>query len=174
MMPQRITIWGNSGSGKSTLAELAGQCLGLPVFHLDLIAWEQGWRFRDESTFLEAQRRWLEHPRWIIEGVGCWSGLLQRFRHADLIVHLDTPLALCQKRAEARLAEDLVTKNRFMADGCRYADVVERQREVIRYFDQEMRGAIQTLLAGEFAAKPQLRLEGTLPPELLCQQLPSK
>jgi adenylate kinase family enzyme len=173
MSPQRITIWGNSGSGKSTLAELAGPRLALPVFHLDLIAWEQGWRFRDEPTFLAAQRRWLEQPRWIIEGVGGWSGLLDRFRQADLIVHLDTPPALCQERAGVRLAEDRHAKNRFMAEGCRYGDVVERQGKIIRDFDQEMRGAIETVLAGEFAAKPQLRLDGILPPESLCQMLPS-
>ena len=171
MRPQRITIWGNSGSGKSTLAELAGRHLALPVFHLDLIAWEQGWRFRDEPTFLGAQRLWVEQPRWIIEGVGGWTGLLERFRHADLIVHLDTPPALCQERARRRLAEDRVTKNRFMVEGCRYSDVAERQGEVIRYFDSELRGVIEKVLAGEFTAKPQLRLEGILPPETLCQQL---
>lgn len=173
MIPQRITIWGNSGSGKSTFAELAGQRLALPVFHLDLIAWKPDWQFRDEPSFLLAQRDWLERPRWIIEGVGCWSGLLERFRLADLIVHLDAPFALCQQRAGVRRAEDLVTKNRFMADGCRYGDVVERQGELIRYFDREMRGAIETVLAGEFAAKQQLRLDGNLPPEALCQQLSS-
>lgn len=79
MSHQRITIWGNSGSGKSTLAELAGQKLGLPVLHLDLIAWERNWQFRSEPTFLELQRQWLEQPLWIIEGVGGWNGLVNDF-----------------------------------------------------------------------------------------------
>jgi len=171
MPHHRITIWGNSGSGKSTLAELAGHQLGLPVFHLDLIAWEPGWRFRDEPAFLEAQRPWLEQPHWIIEGIGGWTGLLARFRRADLIVHLDTPLALCQERAGQRLAEDRVTKNRYMAEGCPYGDVIERQAEVIRHFEGEVRGTIETLLATEFAATPQEHLDGKQSPDELCRKL---
>jgi hypothetical protein len=150
---------------------LAGRQLGLPVLHLDLITWEQGWQFRNEPAFLEAQRPWLEKPRWIIEGVGGWAGLVERFRHADLIVHLDTPLALCQERAGRRITEDRLAKNRFMAEGCRYGDVVGRQAEVIRHFENEVRGAIEVLLRGEFAPKAHLRIDGTQSADMLCQEL---
>ena len=151
MSHQRITIWGNSGSGKSTLAESVGRELRLPIFHLDLIAWEAGWQFRDESAFLAEQHGWLTQPCWIIEGVGGWRGLVERFLHADLIVHLDTPLALCQERAMLRIAEDRVTKNRFMADGCKYGDVGDLQVEVIRQFEGKVRSDIERFLATEFA-----------------------
>lgn len=171
MNPGRITIWGNSGSGKSTLAELAGRELGLPVFHLDLIAWAPGWRFRAAADFDREQRDWLAQPRWLIEGVGGWAGLLERFRRAELIVHLDTPLAVCQERAARRLAEDQVAKNRFMADGCRYGDVVDRQAEIIRHFAGQVRSDIASVLASDCAAIPQLRLDGALPPADLCARL---
>jgi adenylate kinase family enzyme len=171
MPHDRITLWGNSGSGKSTLAELAGATLGLPVFHLDLIAWEPDWRFRDESAFLELQRPWLAQPRWLIEGVGGWAGLRERFRRAELIVHLDTPLALCEERARLRMTEDRGTKNRFMAEGCRYGNVARRQWEVIRHFEDKLRGEIETLLQAEFAAKAQVRLDGTQTPDALCREL---
>lgn len=171
MPSQRITIWGNSGSGKSTLAELAGAKLGLPVFHLDLIAWEPDWRYRNEPDFLALQRPWLDQPGWIIEGVGGWTGLNERFRRADLIVHLDTPLPLCEKRAELRMVEDQATKNRFMAGGCRYGDVAQRQLEVIRYFESKLRGEIETVLRTEFAATAQVRLDGMQSADALCEEL---
>lgn len=171
MPNRRITLWGNSGSGKSTLAELAGAKLGLPVFHLDLIAWERGWRYRDEPGFLALQRPWLDQPGWIIEGVGGWAGLIERFRRADLIVHLDTPPALCEERARLRMAEDRTAKNRFMAEGCRYSDVAQRQLEVIRYFERQLRGEIEAALRNEFAATAQVRLDGTQATDILVREL---
>lgn len=171
MPHHRITLWGNSGSGKSTLAELAGAKLGLPVFHLDLIAWGPDWRFRNEAEFLGLQRRWLEQPRWIIEGVGGWAGLIERFRRADLIVHLDTPRSHCEERAKLRMTEDRDAKNRFMAEGCRYGDVAQRQLEIIRHFDGKLRDEIDALLQAEFAAKTLVRLDGTQPPDALCREL---
>ena len=105
MPSQRITLWGNSGSGKSTLAELAGAKLGLPVFHLDLIAWERDWRYRDEPGFLALQRPWLDRPSWMIEGVGGWQGLIERFRRADL----DNRGSL--SRPQAAVAFPMVARN---------------------------------------------------------------
>lgn len=171
MPSQRITLWGNSGSGKSTLAELAGAKLGLPVLHLDLIAWERDWRYRDEPGFLALQRPWLDRPSWIIEGVGGWTGLIERFRRADLIVHVDTPPALCEERAKLRMAEDQRTKNRFMSEGCNYGDVAQRQVEVIRYFENKLRGEIEAALRTEFAATNQIRLDGVKSTDALCQEL---
>lgn len=171
MPSQRITLWGNSGSGKSTLAELAGAKLGLPVFHLDLIAWEGDWRYRDEPSFLALQRPWLDRPSWMIEGVGGWQGLIERFRCADLIVHVDTPPGLCEERAKLRMAEDQLTKNRFMSEGCRYSDVAQRQLELIRYFESKLRGEIEKTLRTEFATTSQIRLDGVKSTDALCQEL---
>ncbi len=171
MPRQRITIWGNSGSGKSTLAERAGAKLDLPVFHLDLIAWERDWRYRNELDFLELQRPWLDRSNWLIEGVGGWTGLIERFRRADLIVHLDTPSAVCEERAKLRMAEDHVTKNRYMSEGCRYSDVAQRQLEVIQYFESKLRSEIEAVLQTDFASTAQIRLDGVQPTEVLCQEL---
>jgi len=171
MPAQRITLWGNSGSGKSTLAELAGARLSLPVFHLDLITWERDWRYRKESEFLALQRPWLERTNWIIEGVGGWAGLIERFRRADLIVHLDTPPTLCEERARLRMREDQLTKNRFMSEGCRYGDVVQRQLDVIRYFESKLRDEIETVLRTEFSSTAQIHLDGVKSADELCEEL---
>ena len=41
---RRIVILGNAGSGKSTPARRLGDRAGLPVLHLDALAWNPGWQ----------------------------------------------------------------------------------------------------------------------------------
>ncbi|HEY4249314.1 MAG TPA: hypothetical protein VGM64_21000 [Lacunisphaera sp.] len=161
MRAERVTIWGNSGSGKSTLAEQLGQEFGLPVFHIDKIGWTAGWNYRNESDFLVEHRGWLERPRWIIEGVGHLSGMRERFARAEIIVHLDTPLELCCRRAQVRIEEDRLSPDRFMAEGCRYGDVVEKQWEVIDYFERCARPEIERMIEAEFADKTCVRIDGS-------------
>lgn len=170
MQADRFTIWGNSGSGKSTLAGQMGREFGLPVFHIDKIAWIAGWAYRDESDFLKEHRFWTERPRWIIEGVGHLSGMRERFNRAEAIVFLDTPLEICRRRAEVRIEEDRVVPDRFMANGCRYGEVVEKQWEVIDYFERCARSEIERMIKSEFPAKIRIRLDGSKSPaEILAE-----
>ncbi|MEO6995048.1 MAG: AAA family ATPase [Lacunisphaera sp.] len=161
MRAERITLWGNSGSGKSTLAEQMAREFGLPVFHVDKIAWTAGWIYRNEPDFLNEHRGWVERPRWIIEGVGHLSGMRERFHRADAIIYLETPWELCRQRAQRRIEEDRLSPDRFMADGCRYGDVVEKQWEVIDYFERWARPTIEGMIEAEFADKIRIRLDGS-------------
>lgn len=57
-----------------------------------------------------------------------------------------------------------------MADGCRYGDVVEKQWEVIDYFERCARSEIERMIESEFAAKIRIRLDGSkLPAEILAE-----
>lgn len=171
MKAQRIAIWGNSGSGKSTLAEQLAAAIRLPSFHVDQIAWHSGWRYTDEATFLQRHRQWIEQPAWIIEGVGRLSGIRERFSRADLILFLDTPAELCRARATRRIEEDRSEQNRFIAEGCRYGDVVEEQWRVIEDFDQHLRGEISSMIAAQFSSKPYQWLDGRNSSDVLCGEV---
>lgn len=171
MKVQRIAIWGNSGSGKSTLAERLSLELFLPVYHVDKIAWQSGWQYVDESTFLGAHQYWIDQPGWIIEGVGHTRGLKRRFHHADLIIFLDTPVEICRARAQRRIDEDRAAQNRFITDGCRYSDVVEKQWQVIDYFDQHLRSEIAVIAELEFSSTKRLCLDGRRSTEELCAEV---
>ena len=160
MSANRITIWGNSGSGKSTLAEWLAREIAWPVYHVDRIAWESGWKYRDEATFLELHRRWIEQPRWIVEGVGRLSAIRSRFARADLIIFLNVPVEVCRVRALRRIEADRLTPDPFMAEGCRYADVVDRQWQVIDYFHDHLAAEIQGILESDFKSKRTLTLDG--------------
>ncbi|MGE5138181.1 MAG: hypothetical protein ACM3JD_01855 [Rudaea sp.] len=86
---RRIHIVGGPGSGKSTLARQLANCLSLPVYSLDAIAFE-GPDFAPRPLAARAAdvRRILHEPGWIAEGMflGWTSELLEQ---ADAIVWLD-------------------------------------------------------------------------------------
>jgi adenylate kinase family enzyme len=168
MTARRIAIWGNSASGKSTLAAQLSADLALPVFHVDTIAWRAGWRWNDETAFLEAQQQWIEQPAWIIDGVGHLSGLRRRFARADLIVFVDTPPGVCRARAQRRMDDEALGRNPFIAEGCRYSDVVKEQWQVIDQFERHVRGEVAAMLIHEFPSTRRLQLDGCKSTAELC------
>jgi len=67
---ERVHIIGGPGSGKSTLARRIGESLDLPVYALDLLAYE-GIDF-DERPLEDSAQRAREIatlPRWVTEGI---------------------------------------------------------------------------------------------------------
>ncbi len=93
----KIHVTGNAGAGKSTLAREIGTALGLPVFGLDKIVWQEGWVKTPPETRAAKERALISRPEWVIEGVS------QTVRDAaDTVFFLDvdrkTSLIRCAKR----------------------------------------------------------------------------
>ncbi|MFC5270794.1 hypothetical protein [Adhaeribacter terreus] len=143
---QRITICGNSGSGKSTFSEKLATVSGLPVFHLDLVQFRPGWQKTPEAEFEAIHNTWLAEPNWIIEGVGDWKFLKQRFEAADTIIYLDFPVEYCLQRAQERLEKDKISPNKFVPENSPYAAKADKLEEVICFFQQEWRPKILGLM----------------------------
>ena len=133
---ERITICGNSASGKSTFSENLGTVSGLPVFHLDLFQFKPGWQKTPEAEFEKIHNEWLTQPLWIIEGVGDWEPLKQRFEAADTIIYLDFPVEYCLQKAQERLEKDKISPNKFVPENSPYAAKEDKQEEVIRFFQK--------------------------------------
>ena len=97
----RVHIVGGPGSGKSTVARHVSASSGLPVYSLDLIAYE-GPEFKERSlAFRSAKAREIAAmPRWITEGIfiGWTQPLLEE---AELIIWLDY---VSWRNAAARIA----------------------------------------------------------------------
>ena len=97
---ERVHIIGGPGSGKSTLARRIGEALDLPVYALDLLAYE-GIDFEERplEDSVQRAREIATLPRWITEGihVGWTDPLLER---ADVIVWIDS---VGWSRAAARI-----------------------------------------------------------------------
>lgn len=88
---RRIHIIGGAGSGKTTLARQLAQCLALPAYDLDEIAYENG---AGAKRPLEARRvdahAIADQPGWIAEGGFLWW-TEELVAAADTVIWLDLP-----------------------------------------------------------------------------------
>ncbi len=142
----KISIIGNSAAGKSTFAHRLGQSLNIDVHSVDKIYWLSGWKLRNQDDFNQLHAQWLAHKSWIIEGVGHWESMQDRLAQSDSIIFLDIPVEVCKKRALSRIEQEKLFPNKYITEGCHYADVKQRQMELIDYFHNEFRPKLMQYL----------------------------
>ncbi|MDR5652077.1 AAA family ATPase [Ruixingdingia sedimenti] len=114
---KRVMIMGQPGSGKSTLARRMGDITGLPVFHMDHIHWQPGWRERPLPEKIALARAIEAQERWIFEG-GLSSTYASRAARADLIVWLDVPVGLRLWRVTRRCLTGLGRTRPDLPENC--------------------------------------------------------
>ena len=88
----RVAIVGNAGGGKSTLARRLSAARGLPLYAVDRLQWQPGWRPTPDEAFMRAQDDILQRERWVLDGFGTMDAIRARFDRADTIVFVDLPL----------------------------------------------------------------------------------
>lgn len=98
---ERVMIVGAGGSGKSTLARRLGQITGLPVVHLDELAFRPGWEPVPKAEWRAVQADLVAGDRWIIDG-NRESTMPIRLQAADTVVFLDYPRLVSVTRALKR------------------------------------------------------------------------
>lgn len=98
----RVAVIGISGSGKSTFASALAAHTGLPLLHGDQLEWLADWTLRPEPDLKALHARWIEQPRWIIEG---WMepAHVARLNAADIVIDLVPPRSVCAWRVLARM-----------------------------------------------------------------------
>ena len=105
---ERVVVLGPGGAGKSELAATISRRTGLPVVHLDVLFWREGWTPapRDEALrdFLAA----VAGERWIVDGnfLDDFGHDDPRFERADTVIFLDLPRRTCLWRVLKRLVRD--------------------------------------------------------------------
>lgn len=91
---RRITVIGNAAGGKTTFSRRLSALLGIPVYHIDSVQFLPGMVIRP----LDQTRAWvrdiLKQDAWILDGLGPFDLLLERFQQSDLIVFMDLPVWL--------------------------------------------------------------------------------
>ena len=91
---RRILIIGGNGAGKTTLAVALGECLQLPIVHLDRLYWQDIWQTTPREAFLAAMEEELQKPQWIMDGTFRRT-LPTRLAYADCVIHLDFSTFAC-------------------------------------------------------------------------------
>jgi adenylate kinase family enzyme len=104
---QRIAVIGNAGGGKTTLSRLLGDCLGLPVHHVDSIQYRPGWQRTPDAECDRELDGLASSASWIIDGFGSDDAIERRLTAADTVVFVDFPLPVhywwaCKRQWQSR------------------------------------------------------------------------
>jgi len=82
-------VIGNAGGGKSTMSRELCMLYKLPYFELDKIQWQPGYLQTPAKKYNEAHQSLIAGKRWLVDGYGSWSSVLERMDAADTIIVID-------------------------------------------------------------------------------------
>ena len=109
----KINITGSAGAGKTTYAKKFAAALDLPVYHLDAIVWQPGWKKTPAAPRALMEREITREQHWVIDGV---SDHVRE--QADLIVVLDVSWPRCLAQALGRNLPYLFRSRPGLPDNC--------------------------------------------------------
>ena len=101
---KRIIVIGCPGSGKSTFSRALSARTGTPLYHLDMMYWNEDKTTVDRSVFLERLAKVMEKDEWIIDG-NYASTMEERMLMCDTVFFLDYPLEVCLDGIESRMGK---------------------------------------------------------------------
>ena len=98
---QKVIIIGCPGSGKSTFGRKLKCITGLPLYHLDMMFWNEDKTTVSKEIFIERLQEVMSNPFWIIDG-NYFSTMEMRIKECDTIFFLDYPTNVCIEGIESR------------------------------------------------------------------------
>lgn len=99
---KKIIVIGCPGSGKSTFSRALHKLTGLPLYHLDLMYWNDDKTIVDKKIFLDRLNDVLNLDEWIIDG-NYISTMESRIQKCDTIVFLDYHVDVCLDGIKTRV-----------------------------------------------------------------------
>jgi adenylate kinase family enzyme len=128
------------------MARELSERLGVPVFTVDHVQFEPGWKRADLEKVAAWHREIMGRPDWILDGWGAWELQEERYLLADLIVFIDFPLETHLAWARRREEMSAAGECREEPPGCRYADVHDLMTETLERVDREMLPGLREML----------------------------
>jgi hypothetical protein len=104
---KRIAVFGNAGAGKSALARRLAELTGLPLHVIDEMQFAPGGEAVPPEDFLKAHADLIRQDEWIIDGYGTTASVLDRFKQADMLVHVDPSLSALYWGVTARFIKGM-------------------------------------------------------------------
>ena len=98
---KKVMIIGCPGSGKSTFSKSLNSILSIPLYHLDMMYWNEDKTIVEKDVFLTRLKNALSRKSWIIDG-NYMSTMEMRLSECDTVFFLDYPTDVCIKGIEAR------------------------------------------------------------------------
>ena len=97
----KIIVIGCPGSGKSTFSKKLSAKTAIPLYHLDMMYWNEDKTTVNKNIFLERLGDVLQKDEWIIDG-NYISTMEQRIAACDTVIFLDYPLETCLEGVQSR------------------------------------------------------------------------
>lgn len=91
---KKIIVIGCPGSGKSRFSKALHEITDIPLYHLDMMFWNEDRTTVEKSTFLKRLSETLKKSEWIIDG-NYASTMEQRMKECDTVIFLDYSLEVC-------------------------------------------------------------------------------
>ena len=91
---KKIIVIGCPGSGKSTFSRELRNKTGIPLYHLDMMYWNEDKTVVEKRVFLERLFDVLAKDEWIIDG-NYGSTMEMRMESCDTVIFLDYPIEIC-------------------------------------------------------------------------------
>ena len=101
---KRIIVIGCPGSGKSTFAKALHSITHIPLFHLDMMYWQEDKTIVDKAVFLDRLSSAMQLDEWIIDG-NYSSTMEMRLSACDTVFFLDYPVEVCLDGIVARVGK---------------------------------------------------------------------
>ena len=103
---KKIIVIGCPGSGKSTFSKQLNKLTGIPLYHLDLLYWNEDRTKVPREVFINELDSIIDKDSWIIDG-NYGSTMEKRMAACDTIFFLDYPKDVCisgimERRGKAR------------------------------------------------------------------------
>ena len=97
----KIIVIGCPGSGKSTFSKKLSEKTVIPLYHLDMMYWNEDKTTVNKNIFLERLGAVIQKDEWIIDG-NYISTMEQRMLACDTVIFLDYPLEICLDGVKSR------------------------------------------------------------------------
>ena len=98
---KKIIVIGCPGSGKSTFSKSLHEITKIPLYHLDMLYWNEDKTTVKKSVFLDRLLKISENSEWIIDG-NYSSTMELRMQKCDTVFFLDYPTDVCLNGIKAR------------------------------------------------------------------------
>jgi adenylate kinase family enzyme len=98
---RKIIVIGCPGSGKSTLSRKLHNITEIPLYHLDMMFWNEDKTTVEKSVFVKRLSEVLTKDSWIIDG-NFSSTMECRMNECDTVIFLDYPTDVCLDGVEKR------------------------------------------------------------------------